>query len=339
MTQDVPTLQISATNLQSLISFIYTHERLLQEYGALKIRLNVDCKLALKKRRKIAPLTQNIQQALKLMNDELIYAIQPVDPILKMTQQRPAITDEHSFWSSLCHSNQESRLVNVSILVEKSFFSEKTSTAFFDIHRLPRQSLLKLGGRKLTREFTPCATWAQESGVIFPLKSSRQNLSSIDYQHEGGARHWYIIPARERNDLKKLMKHQNSTMCLDHRKLLIDPSVLDKHRIRYHRVVQYPNEFIVLSAGTLTQGFAEGAGWNESIEFALPSWINEGHATGHDFACQCSVYGVRRMGVIDIKLFRHDLIQKYITTHIKVLNNDQSVALDDSNHGNGPIYT
>ncbi|CAF1548142.1 unnamed protein product, partial [Rotaria sordida] len=63
------------------------------------------------------------------------------------------------------------------------------SRSYFDMHRLPHQSLLKLGGTKVTRQFIPCVRRAHGPGSIFPMTSAQQRLFSIDYHHEGGAHH------------------------------------------------------------------------------------------------------------------------------------------------------
>jgi hypothetical protein len=162
------------------------------------------------------------------------------------------------------------------------------------------------------------------------LTSAHQHLFSVDYHHEGGAHHWYIIPPGQREALQRIIDHQNSSICLDHGQLLIDPSTLDKNHIRYHRIVQLPNEFIVLSAGTLAQGFTEDASWSESIAFALPSWIEEGHANISLPLCQCNILQYSLPKTIDISLFRHELIQRYITSHLNNIIHDASLALKGS---------
>jgi len=45
---DIPTLHVDANSLQNIISFIYKHESLLKEFGAIKIQADSYCKLALK---------------------------------------------------------------------------------------------------------------------------------------------------------------------------------------------------------------------------------------------------------------------------------------------------
>ncbi|CAF1214833.1 unnamed protein product [Rotaria sp. Silwood1] len=212
----------------------------------------------------------------------------------------------------------------------KSFFSQKTSRLYFDISRLPTQSLLKLCGKKVTHQFVPCVTRAHGPGAIFPLTSAQQRLFSVNYHHEGGAHHWYIIPTCEREVLRKIIDHQNTSICFDHGQLLIDPSVLDKNDIRYYRIIQRPNEFIVLSAGTLAQSFTEDASWSESIAFALPGWIEEGRANLSIPPCQCNFPQDSLPETIDITLFTHERIQEYITSHLNIITNDKPLALKGS---------
>ena len=315
---DAPTLQVNENDLQNLISFIYKHERLLNEFGAVKIVLNTDCKLALKKRRKHITPCPSTERIVKMCKDESIYFVEKQNYIYQSTQQNVLVTDECCFWSSLSCSSNERRQLNVSVAYDKSFFSQKTSRAYFDIHRLPNQSILRLCGYNVTRQFVPCLTRAHGSGAIYPLTSAPQHLFSIDYHHEGGARYWYIIPTRERNVLKRTIDQKKATVCLDHGQLLIDPSVLDKNYIRYHRIIQRPNEFVVLAAGALKQSFTDGASWNESIDFALPSWVEEGHASVCAVSCQCNTSHDVLSKTIDVTGFTHELIQKYIASHLSI---------------------
>ncbi|CAF2145954.1 unnamed protein product [Rotaria magnacalcarata] len=329
ISMDVPILQINEYELQHLVRFIYKHEQLLKEFGAIKIQLNTDCKLALKKRRKNIMPNPIPEQIVKMSSDELIYSIEKIDQNYEFTQYKASTTDECNFWSSLSRSSNERHQVNISLLPNQSFFSQKQSRIYFDIHRLPQQSLLKLGGTKMTRQFVPCARRAHGPGAVFPLTSTEQGLFSIDYHHEGGAHHWYIIPISQREVLRKISDHKNSSICLEHGKLLIDPSVLDKHRIRYHRIVQRPNEFVVLSAGTLAQSFTEDASWSESITFALPSWIQDYHANAVAPSCQCNISHDSSMNTIDVTMFRQELIQRYIDSYLDINTEEKSNALKE----------
>jgi hypothetical protein len=200
----------------------------------------------------------------------------------------------------------------------------------FDIHRLPNQSLLKLAGKKVTRRIVPCVNRSHGPGAIFPLGCAEQRLFSINYHHEGGDHHWYIIPNSERELLKTIINQENSSVCLDHEHLLIDPSVLDNNRIRYHRLIQRPNEFVVLSCGTLAQCFTEDASWSESTLFALPSWIEEGHATASVTSCQCDIPHKSLLETITLTFFRKELIQRYVTSYLNIVVDDDSLLVEGS---------
>ena len=320
---DIPTYEIGDNDLQNLVGFIYKQERVLNEFGAIKIVLKAECKLALKRRRKIEELHAGTDHLVKISKNEAIYSIEKVHHIGTTIQQCFPITDESSFWSSLPSSMNERRPLNTSFSVNKSFFSEKTSRVYFDIHRLPKQSLLKLCGKKVARQFVPRIRKAYGPVSIFTLSSNRLDLFSIDYHHDGGNRYWYIIPNCERSAFKSLIDRQYPSLCLDHEQLLIHPSVLDKNFVRYHRIVQSPNEFVVLSAGALAQSFTDGASWSESVDFALPSWIEDGHATNHAFTCQCDISVDPLRETIDIKLFKREAMQKYITSLCQILPDDR----------------
>lgn len=318
----VPTLQINENDLQNVVSFIYKHEDLLKEFGGIKIQPNPQCKLALKKRRKNLKLNPTNCQIVKMSKEKGLYCVKKIDQIEESPIESALITDELNFWTSLSNSTNKQRQLNTSLLHNKSFFYEKTSRIYFDIHRLPSQSLLKLGGRKLIRQYCPYVKRSHGPGGIYPLHCAQDHLLSFDYHHEGGRHHWYIIPNREREILTKRIYDNNLSLCLDHGQLLIDPSLLDKYHIRYHRIIQNPNEFVVLSCGTLAQSFTEDSSWSESIDFALPSWIQDGHSNS---TCQCNL-----SNNIEISLFRHELIEKYISSHLNINNDYQFFTLKGS---------
>jgi len=320
---DAPTVQINAHGLQHLINVIFSHEQSLKKFGAIKIQLSSDCILALKKR-KIWPSCTNTQRITKVGKDELIYFVDTDKDDNKCTQSQWSIPSEATFWSDLAHSNEKLEYSNVSILPNMSLFSNRYHRKFFDIHCLPRQSLLKLGGSKVVDQFVPCLKRAHGPGAIFPLACARQRLNLLDYHHGGGARHWYVIPIGEREILREIVQRDNPSVCFEHQELLIDPSVLDKHHIRYHRLVQYPNEFVVLSAGALAQSFMDDAGWNESIEFALPSWIKDGSASACESLCLCHVNLFSLPETIDISSFTPQHILQYIVTCLNTkIDDDQ----------------
>ncbi|CAF1273187.1 unnamed protein product [Adineta steineri] len=247
-------------------------------------------------------------------------------PHVKRANSPGVIKDETDFWSKL-RLSKNYRQLNISIVPNKSFFIEKKSHEYFDIHRIPKQSLLRIGERKVISQCVPHVKRANSPGAIFPLSSAKQHLSSIDYHHEGGNHQWYVIPAYERKALETLIKKENLSVCFDHGNIFIDPLLLDKNHIRYHRILQCPNEFVVLSAGTLAQSFTEDTSWSESIVFALPSWIEEGHANASDLSCGCDISETYLSETIDVNLFQPELIQKYIISCLYNFTPEESISL------------
>ena len=314
MSRNVPTFEISDDNLHNLIGFIHRHDRLLEEYGAIKIKPNSECKLAFKKCcGKIIPRATP-QKLFKMNGSSHVYVVKKVANSCASFSQNPVVTDEDSFWYSLSNNDSRERYLNISSLSGQSFFNQKGSRTAFDIHRLPRQSLLKLGGRQLTRQFVPSIQIAHAPGAIFPLTSTSKHLCSINYHHEGGEHHWYIIPRSARENLHAIIGNHDSAPCLDHGQLVINPFVLKKNQIRYYRIIQQPNEFVVLSADALSQRFTKGASWSESIDFALPSWIEATRNCSVIRQCQCHTPRDYSFDSADIDLFREKLVTKYINS-------------------------
>ena len=314
MSRNVPTFKISDGNLHNLIGFIHRHDEVLKEHGAIKIKLNSECKLAFKKCRGEIISHPTPQKVFKLNGNAYIYFVKNVANSCSSVSQNPSITDENSFWNSISDSDSREHYLNISSIYGQSFFNQKGSRTDFDIHRLPKQSLLQLGGREVTRQFVPTVERAHAPGAIFPLTSTPKHLSSINYHHEGGEHHWYIIPQSERENLHKIIASHDSTVCLDHTQLIIDPSVLDKNRICYYQIIQHPNEFVVLSANALSQRFTKDASWSESIDFALPSWIEARLSCSFIPQCQCHISHDYSFDSAGVRLFREELVRKYINS-------------------------
>ncbi|UJR18571.1 hypothetical protein I4U23_005478 [Adineta vaga] len=326
---EVPTVRIKQKDLQNFVSFVYQHEQQLNRFGAIKIQLNNDCKLALRKRKKTMS-SLITKQIIKKNKEEPIYIVQKMTDYDEIISQSSSAIDESTFWSSLsCINSKEQRSTNSSILHNKSYFLQKMSSSHFNLNRIPQQSLLKLGGKKVTSLFVPHIRRSHGPGAIFPLTSTPHYLFSVDYHHEGGVHHWYIIPAHKRETLRRALSQENYSVCLEHGQILVDPLVLDKHHIPYYRVIQQPNEFVVLSAGTLTQSFAEDSSWHESVAFALPSWVVEGHAYASIPPCHCHASQEYLLQAINMDLFRPEHIQKYITSHLSSIVIDNLLTSKD----------
>jgi len=326
MSIDIPTIEANAHDFENLINFIHKHEQVLKQFGGIKIQPDIECKQSLKKRRTNFPSCSNLQKVTQISKDELIYSIESVNCNNKSSFDQFSSINENIFWESLFNSNDKNQeKSNLTIFPNQSFYSTRPRQNCFNIHRLPKLSLLKIGGSKVIRHCVPSLLRADGPGTIFPLSSAHHRLFSIDYHHQGGHRQWYIIPAEERQKLDEIIKHLNSSICLEHQNLFINPSFFDKYHIRYHRLIQHPNQFVVLAAGALAQGFAENASWNETIVFALPSWIQDGHANAQTSLCYCHFNNTHIPQPIDIKQFRYELVQKWINTNLTFTNYHQTL--------------
>lgn len=320
----LPTLLVNQKELTNLPAFIWKHEQCLRDYGAIKIQLGPDCQLALRKRKKKLVLPQTPRKLVPIYPNEPIYFVSEIDGTDESIQDISLPMNEQSFWSTISDSNKKTRLLNTNMLPNKSFFCDKTARSYFAMHRLPSLSLLKLAGKTVMNQLVPTVTRAFAPGAIFPLASAQQRLFSIHYHHEGAPNYWYTIPTSERQHLRRVLDQHTCSVCLDHGQLFIDPSVFDKNHIRYYRIVQSPNEFIVLSSGALAQSFTTGANWGESVVFALPSWINEAHAFASTSRCQCNVLDNQAIEMIDMNLFQPNLVHQYITSYLSSNSDDQS---------------
>lgn len=314
MSNDIPTIEANEDDFENLIYFIYKHEEILKEYGGIKIKPHINCKQSIRKRRINLPLSSNIQEIIKINSNELIYSIETKTNNKIINNQLKSI-NENDFWKSLTNSNKLDQS-NVTIYPNKSFYFSRPRPKYFDLPRLPKLSLLKIGGSQILRQCLPTLIYANGPASIYPLSSSLQRLFSIDYHHEGGNRHWYIIPAKERIKLNEIIQNMNLSLCIEHKNLLINPEFFHKYNIRYHKIIQKPNEFIILSAGALSQGFSENSSWNESTLFALPSWLQDGHASDHLYQSNICLNHSSILQSIDISQFRYELVQRWIQNNL-----------------------
>lgn len=313
---DAPTLSTNNSNTEDFITFIHKHESLLQQYGAIKIQPSTEFQIPLKKKRIRLMPPSVIQQVTQLNRDAFIYSVNAVSCIGQDYSDKLPSIDESSFWLSLSHSNNKQRISNVSIVPKTSFFLKRIHRADFDIHRLPHRSLLRLCDNRILHQFVPSLIRTHGPGAIFPLSTTHQRLFSFNYHHEGGTRYWYIIPASEREGLQRVIQQHMPSTCIDHGHVLVDPLMLDRYKIRYHRIVQHPNEIVILAAGALSQSFTGNATWSETAEFALPSWLADGHASAQT-TCRCRLPSTSLSKRIDTKVFTQELVERYITNHLK----------------------
>src|ERR1700722_2814915 len=101
ISMNAPTVQANADDLQNLVHFIFMQERRLNEFGAIKIKQQGECRHALKERRTDALSCSGVQQVVRVSNDEPIYSVYTAACINGLACHQSLPTDETTFWSSL----------------------------------------------------------------------------------------------------------------------------------------------------------------------------------------------------------------------------------------------
>lgn len=117
-----------------------------------------------------------------------------------------------------------------------------------------------------------------------------QDLYSINYLHFGAPKQWYSIPQSERTKFFDLMKETFSEeykYCLEflrHKTFLVSPQFLDKHNVKYNKVIHYQHEIIITYPYGYHAGFNYGYNLAESVNFATDDWFPIGEKSKH---CKC----------------------------------------------------
>ncbi|KAG7193697.1 uncharacterized protein KQ657_000384 [Scheffersomyces spartinae] len=117
-----------------------------------------------------------------------------------------------------------------------------------------------------------------------------QDLYSINYIHFGAPKQWYLIPQNQETKFFELMKQiyddewRSCPEFLRHKTFLVSPQFLDKHGIKYNKVIHYQGEFIITYPYGYHAGFNYGYNLAESVNFALDDWFIIGEVAN---ICQC----------------------------------------------------
>lgn len=118
------------------------------------------------------------------------------------------------------------------------------------------------------------------------------DLYSINYIHFGAPKQWYAIRQADRKRFESVMAASFPTdarKCshfLRHKSFLVSPSFLQSQGITPLRLVQHANEFVITYPYGYHAGFNLGFNCAESVNFALPTWIDIGRQADY---CRCSL--------------------------------------------------
>ncbi|CAF1480682.1 unnamed protein product [Adineta ricciae] len=255
MSTYVPTIEINKKQLKNLIYFIGKHEDLLAKYGAIKIKLNENWKLNLKKKVDIFSTNSVNKQLVKIPSKKFIYPVEEINSIEKPFQEKFCIQNENDFLNLLNSSKYQQ--LNISYIMDESFFLQKTSIDHFSVYHSIYESTLKFFQKDIQKQFHPYIRRTHKSPSIFPLNCAQQFFFTLDYHRQGENHHWYIIPSHQRCILQDLLSKQNQSNCLEHQQIFLHPLFFYENNIQYYRINQQENEFVILSSGTFYQSFTE----------------------------------------------------------------------------------
>lgn len=116
------------------------------------------------------------------------------------------------------------------------------------------------------------------------------DLYSINYLHFGAPKQWYAIRQADRQRFESVMASAfpaDSRKCphfMRHKSFLASPTFLASQGIRPLRLVQHAHEFVLTYPYGYHAGFNLGFNCAESVNFALPSWIDIGRKADY---CKC----------------------------------------------------
>ncbi|CAF4218803.1 unnamed protein product, partial [Adineta steineri] len=219
MSMFVPSIEINSSDLENFIQFAFKNEKILKEFGEIKITLNSQCQLALKKCQ-IPFICSTTQIIPEISKDQSIYSVENNENTNKYLQQQFPITNEQTFWSCLQDSQNKLSQSSISRIENQTIFYKKFSKDAFSIHSIPKQSLLQLGGNKVLDHIVSSLTRSNGSDGIYPLSNNEQEFFSFIYHHQDGPRYWLIIPAYQREHLRRIINEENPLICLEHGRLL-----------------------------------------------------------------------------------------------------------------------
>jgi len=127
------------------------------------------------------------------------------------------------------------------------------------------------------------------------------DLFSINYIHFGAPKLWYAVPQSDSERFESLVRSyfpKDANECdqfMRHKACTVSPFKLHSEGIRVNKLVHHQNEFVVTFPRGYHAGFNLGFNCAESVNFALPSWLELGKKAK---ACHCVDFSVR----IDVDL-------------------------------------
>lgn len=169
----------------------------------------------------------------------------------------------------------------------------------------------------VTKSFLHLGMWSSTVGVHI----DDYDLISLNYLHHGAPKIWYIIHPSSYSKFEELVNQlklfsEISSSCLSplqHKTLLINPTFLHLHAIEYYRIEQKINEIVVIFPGTYHFSFDTGFNLNETIKYALPSWLQFQRRSPR--LCSCSISSATIIH-LNRRFFTSEILSKFQAEHL-----------------------
>ena len=103
-------------------------------------------------------------------------------------------------------------------------------------------------------------------------------LNSLNYNHKGGIKTWYIIPGKDKEKFDAYVSQKTSNEnLLDKITFMLDPLEVMKAGIRVYKVYQHPKDYICTFFKVIFRlikayhcGFSQGYNIGEAVNFISP---------------------------------------------------------------------
>lgn len=121
------------------------------------------------------------------------------------------------------------------------------------------------------------------------------DLYSINYIHFGAPKFWYAVPQAKAERFESIAKTffpTDANHCdqfMRHKSCTLSPTMLRDHGIPVNKLVHNQHEFVITFPRGYHAGFNMGFNCAESVNFALPSWLDLGRKAK---ACTCVNFSV-----------------------------------------------
>lgn len=166
-----------------------------------------------------------------------------------------------------------------------SFFGEDVK--YWNLNHL--DSMLKVMADDMPGITTPYLYFGMWK-AMFAWHVEDMNLFSINYLHFGEPKSWYCIPPEHGARFERLMqsyfpdKLKECPEFLRHKTSMVSPTLIVQNQIPIVKTVQEKGQFIITFPYAYHCGYNNGFNCAESVNFALPSWLEYGKKAK---SCKC----------------------------------------------------